>query len=158
MYTSKGQQLRSKLSQGVGNNVLLEMLRPIVQKIPQTVSERVKKTGQNADGGAFSTPYSQGWARVRRKNSRQTSYKDFNFTGSMWESLGITKEQSTDAGVYFEITPSGSNSDGTNNYTIADGHGKRENINIIAMNQDEIDEFTKDVVEVVKNYLTNVFR
>jgi len=149
MLTAKGQRLQSKLSQGVSNDTLLELMRPIVQKYSKRIVERIRKEG--IEGGASS--YSVGWARVRGKNSKQTSFKDYTFEGDMLNSVGIQDEESASNYVKFVVSPSSGKQ-----YDKAEGHSNYENKNIIEMTQDEADDFKEEAMETIKNYLANVFR
>lgn len=53
------------------------------------INKRVELSGIDADGGFFSD-YSEGYAKKRAKEGRQTSYKDFSFTRELWKSIGVT--------------------------------------------------------------------
>ena len=149
MLTAKGQKLKSGLSQGLNSNVLADIVRPIVEKYSEIVVERIREKG--IKGGASS--YKSSWAVVRTKNSKQTGFKDFTFGGDMLNSVGIKDEDASPAGVKFVVKPS----DGKQ-YDKAEGHSNYERKNIIEMTEDEVKRYTKDVIEAVKEYLTNVFR
>jgi len=157
MLTAEGQRKKQKLATA-SNEALLDALRPLVEKIPKTVSDRVKSTGSGAEG-SFSTPYSSSWSRKRSQRGRQTSKKDFSYSDSMWASFVIVDEKASLEGVSFRLAPTGTNEDSRKaNYYIAQAHNDRENQNIVEMTQDEVDQFSREAAEVIAKYLQNVLR
>jgi len=56
------------------------------------IKQRVRSTGKTSTGGMFSS-YSPGYAEFRRKKNRQTEFKNFELTGTMWREFGITQKE-----------------------------------------------------------------
>ena len=97
-YTAYGRQQRQRLIDltNIGAE-MLNVLRPVVAKIPAVVTKRTKDTGSGAKG-AYS-PYS--------KHYPKTGKKDFWVTGKMWNSYKITDEDVAASKITFTLSSEG---------------------------------------------------
>lgn len=98
MYTAYGQRQRQNLIDltQVGAE-MLNVLRPVVEKIPAVVIKRTKATGSGAKG-AYSA-YSKFYPK--------TGKKDFWVTGKMWGSYKITDEDVSASKITFTLSSEG---------------------------------------------------
>jgi len=109
MYTPFGKKQRDNLLTlaNLGDK-MLDALRPVVEKVPNTVIERVKSSGTGENKKSFSA-YNPDYARKTGKSG----HKDFWISGTMWGSYQIVKEEVTGTGVSFTLgTTDGKGSDG----------------------------------------------
>jgi len=88
MYTPFGKKQRDNLLTlaNLGDK-MLDALRPIVAKVPNIVSERVRSTGTGGNKKSFSA-YNPDYA----KKTGKSGHKDFYISGTMWGSYKIVEE------------------------------------------------------------------
>ena len=165
MYTPFGKKQRDNLLTlaNLGDK-MLDALRPVVEKVPNTVIERVKSTGSGAtdDGGAkkfirthnpgatssrVGSPYYPDWAKRRSGKGLQTSKKDFWFDGNMWGTFKITDEAVTGTGVSFTLSSDGAV--GHNGEYLVDIHSRNQDVNILNITNDEWEKLQNQMMAVL---------
>lgn len=135
MYTPHGQTQRSNLLK-ISNfgEVLMPLLRPIMDKIPATVVSRTLSSGSGAKK-KYSTPYSKSWARKRQAAGRQLGLKDFFYSGEMWGTYKVTNEESTGTKITYTLSSDGGMA--SNGSHLVDVHSDKESQNILDITDDE---------------------
>ena len=166
MWTSEGRRKRDALARAATFEGFDKLVNGVMAELPQTIIERVKSTGAGASskGGAeqkFTTPYSSGWAKKRRAAGKQTSQKDFDYTGSFWNSFKLVGNQITGSTLTFIYNVTGQNSDSrrSNNF-LADAHSdsKHEGTNILYPNGKELQDLEEKLQQKVNEYFRNILR
>ena len=97
------------------------------------VTRRVIEKGLNSEEQSFS-PYSPEYKKFREKKNRNTGFKSFEFTGSMFRGFQVIAVQRTSTGV--RITIGGSNQDSADKI---EWNSKREKKSIIKPTRKELE-------------------
>lgn len=149
MYTPHGQIQRSNLLK-ISNfgEVLIPLLRPIMDKIPATVVQRTVATGSGAKG-KYSTPYSRGWAKKRSDAGKQTGQKDFLFSGEMWGTYKVTDEDSSGSKITFTLSSDGAKTRGGGKFLV-DAHSDKEGQNILDITDEEWTKIENEMFLIVE--------
>ena len=147
MYTPFGKKQRDNLLTlaNLGDK-MLDALRPVVEKVPNTVIERTKSKGSGSDGKGYSA-YTQKWAAKRSRKGLQASKKDFWFNGRMWGSYKIVKEEVTGTGVSFTLASD--INDAHNGESLVDIHSRNESTNILEITDDEWEKLQNQMMAVL---------
>lgn len=119
-----------------------DVLRIVEAGAVSSISEvrnRVTSSGSKADGDRFS-PYSQRWAKERRKKGLQVDHKDFLFTGDMWKS--VKKISSSKDPISVSVTMGAT---GNENREKMDVNTEREGMGILVLSPKEEENFKRDV-------------
>lgn len=69
-------------------NAAKQAIELIGKKAVELIKSRIQSQGKNADDSYFS-PYSTEYKKVRNRNSRQIVFKDFTFSGKMFENFKV---------------------------------------------------------------------
>jgi len=174
MWTSEGRRKRDNLARAATFEGFDKLVNGVMAELPQTIIERVKSTGAGASdkGGspkAFS-PYSEGYKKKRRTAGKGTSKKDFDFTGSLWESFKLVGNQITGSTLTFIYNVTGQNSDSRrSNSRLADIHSsprqkhklggwQDEGTNILYPNGKELQDLEEKLQQKVNEYFRNLLR
>ena len=98
----------------------------------------IKKASKAKEGVSYSD--------LRKFNGLNTSVKNFQFTGEMWQGFGVKSVQVVSFGVV-EVVIGGKNS---RSNLLLDAHSKRENSELTEPSKTEIDQITKAIQERIK--------
>ena len=163
MWTSEGRRKKAALARAATFEGFDKLVNGVMAELPQTIIERVKSTGAGASdkGGspkAFS-PYSDGYKKKRRTAGKGTSKKDFDYTGSLWESFKLVGNQITGSTLTFIYNVTGQNSDSrrSNNFLV-DVHSSNEGTNILYPNGKELQDLEEKLQQKVNEYFRNLLR
>lgn len=149
------QSLRLKTN-GMNNFIAHITKELVIKEIVVEVKKRVITQGISANGSKFSD-YSESHAKKRRARGLDTSKKNFQFSGSMWDSFGVFEEKQRSGGVTIWLGMSGRNTDGRrSNQELVNLHSDRENQSIIEVSPSEVERITEEIREKVKNYILDV--
>ena len=133
---------------------MLAALRPIVEKVPGIVIERVRSKGTGGNKEKFSA-----YNPIYAKQKKKSGHKDFYLTGKMWGSFVIVKEEVTASGLTFTLgTTDGKSSDNT--MFLSDIHSEPRTKHEIAGMQGEgqfILDITDEEWEKIENALFRKF-
>lgn len=132
-------------------------LRDNVPTLISSIKLRVSTTGQNADGGSFSTPYSRSHRYKRKKYGKgalgqQILHKGFFYQGTMWDNFRMIDFESTSDKIKATLGFVGSNLYLSND-RLNEIHSFNEGIKIAAPNKDESDDLTHKVGFAIGEYL-----
>jgi len=156
--------LRFKINSA--NRELLNHVADVGEGIPRIIRNRVINTGEDHRGFWF-TPYSsKSHIKKRRRRGLNTSFKDFNFSGSMWDSLRVIRKTVWQGGAMFEIGFSGTNAeaDGSrnrparSNRQLAVYHSQREGTLIHDLSPDETERIYRILNQKIQEFLRDVIR
>lgn len=149
------QTLRLKIN-GLDNFIVHTTKDLAAQEVVKEVKNRVITQGIDANGSRFSD-YSKRHSQKRRARGLDTSKKNFQFSGSMWDSFGVVEEQIKSNGVTVWLGMDGQNTDTRrSNQELVNLHSDREGRSIIAVSESEVEKITEELREKVKNYILNV--
>jgi len=152
------QALKRALS-GLPDNIETGM-RMFLPSLVNNIRTRVATTGKNADGEAFSTPYSRSQTYKRSKYGkgtlgRQTAYKGFYYQGTMWNNFVIGAIVKSNTRISSKLSFAGNNTYLTN-AKLNEIHSIKENIAISAPNKEEGLRLTREIGKNIGDYLKSV--
>ena len=147
MITPQGREKINRLRVLLDGEDLMERFRPEVEKMPAIIAKRVRDGGGN-DDKKFSTPYSKSHGKKRSERGLGTGKKDFWFSGDLWRSYKIVKEDATEESVIFYLNVTGENADSDGrksprsrpNKEILRGHNERERTHILKPTKSELED------------------
>jgi len=132
-------------------------LKSNIPSLIASIKLRVSTTGQNADGGQFSTPYSKSQKSKRKNHGKgtlgtQVGYKGFFYQGTMWDNFKLLSGRTSPTLIQATLGFGADNLYKTN-AELNEIHSKRENIKIAAANSTEATELTKKIGLSIGEYL-----
>jgi len=142
-------------------NVVQQSLTIAANEIIPVVKKRITGNGKHGSGDSFSTPYSKSHGRRRSNTGLQTSYKNLNFSGSMFDGFKITDTETRFNGATVTISFDGahrrrSDQSPASKQQVANWLGEQEDKNIIALSNEEINRVSRRVEDLVPNLLQNL--
>ena len=167
MFTFAGRAMMQRMDFFVNNinQVMMDRVAEYAEDtIPSMVAGRITSRGKSSTGGNF-TGYSKDWAKKRRKHGLQTGFKDFRFSGEMWNSMKVLNKEMRSTEIVITLGMSGINTEPYRssyarpggpkaNAEIARHHGDREGESIIFLNRDEFSRVKSRVSEILIEELT----
>ena len=167
MFTFAGRAMMQRMDFFVNNinKVMMERVAEYADEtIPSMVAGRVTSRGKSSTGDNF-TGYSRDWAKKRRKHGLQTAFKDFRFSGEMWNSMKVLKKEMRGTEIVITLGMSGMNTESYRssyarpggpkaNEEIARHHGDREGQSMLPLYRDEFSRVKSRVSEILIEELT----
>lgn len=141
---------------GLGG-VVATSLNTRTKSLTDAIRLRVSGSGEKADGGKFSTPYSRSHSYKRGKYGqgalgKQTAHKGFYYQGTMWDNFKLLMVRNNKDVVTATIGFTGNNLY-KSNAELDVIHSDNEGTNIGMANNTEIEDFTELIATDIYNHL-----